>query len=126
MSKTWGVLGKRTKYLSPADFARTLPKQPLNANPLDSWDVKRSRYRRVDGVYGDDAQQAGVVPQVSPTPVVSPTITTTPTPTVTITPTMTLTQTPSSTPSSTPPPPHSIWNTDNRKWDNNPDLWSTT
>jgi hypothetical protein len=95
MSKTWGVLGKRTKYLSPADFARTLPKQPLNANPLDSWDVKRSRYRRVDGVYGDDGQQAGVVPQVSPTPQPTP----------------------------TPSPVPVNWNTNTTDWDNENTNW---
>jgi hypothetical protein len=49
-------------------------------------------------------------------------ITPTPTPTITSTQTPTLTQT--HTPSGGVP--HQIWNTDNRKWDNNPDLWSTT
>jgi hypothetical protein len=62
----------------------------------------------------------------TPTPTNTETATNTPTPseTPTQTPTPTLTQTP--TPSGGGIPPHQIWNTDNRKWDNNPDLWSTT
>ena len=60
-------------------------------------------------------------------------ITPTPTPTITSTQTPTNTPTPTNTetPTNTPTPsgggtPHQIWGTDNRKWDNNPDLWSTT
>lgn len=66
--KTWGVLGKQKTYYPPTHFMGA--KVPLNANPLDAWDVKKSRYRRVDGMA---AQEAGVpepssVPSPTPTP----------------------------------------------------------
>lgn len=103
--RTWGVLGKQQTYYSPQQFLKGKTKTPLNANPFDSWDVKRSRFNRVDG-YENAVQQGGVVPQVSSGPVASPTPTPsiTPSPTPSFTPTQTQTQTPSLTPSSTPYP----------------------
>lgn len=83
--KTWGVLGKQKTYYPPTHFMGE--KKPLNDNPLNSWDYKKSNYRRIDGRPAD-AQQGGVVPQVSPTPDVSPTPTGTPEVTPTPTPTI--------------------------------------
>ena len=87
-SKTWGVLGKQETFYAPTHFMGE--KVPLNANPLESWDYKKSRYRRVDLVPKNDGQQGGVVPQGTPvTPTPSATsVTPTPTPTPTITPTI--------------------------------------
>jgi hypothetical protein len=84
-------------------------------------------------------------PTVTNTPTTTTTLTSTPTPSVTQTNTPTNTMTPSVTPTNTNTPtntatntptpsvtpsgggtPHQIWGTDNRKWDNNSDLWSTT
>lgn len=53
-----------------------------------------------------------------PSPSVTPTITITPSFTPTNTPTLTI------TPSATPLPAHAIWNTNNRKWENDNDLWN--
>ena len=103
--RVWGVLGKQKTYFSPQKQVEGKTKTPLNANAFDSWDAKRSVFRRVDG-YENAVQQGGVVPQgtavpaSSPTP--TPTITQTNTPTPSITPTFTPTQT--LTPSSTPYP----------------------
>ena len=92
-SRTWGVLGKQETFYAPTQFLGE--KVPLNANPLDSWDYKKSKYKRIDLVprtMENDAQQAGVVPQgtpVTPTPTPTPSatpVTPTPTPTPTITP----------------------------------------
>ena len=93
--KVWGVLGKQKEYYTPSHFLGE--KVPLNANAFDAWDAKKSRYKRIDGVYGNDGQQGGVVPQVANT-------TPTPTPTITQTntPSQTQTNTPSQTPSFTP------------------------
>lgn len=109
-SRTWGVLGKQQTFYAPTQFLGE--KVPLNANAFDSWDYKKSKYRRIDLVprtMENDGQQAGVVPQgtsipvtPSPTPSATPTPTITPTNTSTPTPTVTPTNTP--TPSSTPPP----------------------
>lgn len=105
-SKTWGVLGKQETFYAPTHFMGE--KVPLNANPMDSWDYKKSKYRRIDLVPKNDGQQAGtVIGQVTPTP--SPTsVTPTPTPTntstATVTPTPTPTNTPTSTSTSTPTP----------------------
>lgn len=96
--RVWGVLGKQQTFYSPQKQVEGKVKTPLNVNAFDSWDVKRSRFKRVDG-YENAIQQGGVVPQPSSTPVVSPTPTTTPT--STLTPTPTNTPTPSITPSST-------------------------
>ena len=91
-SRTWGVLGKQETFYAPTQFLGE--KVPLNANPLDSWDYKKSKYKRIDLVprtMENDAQQAGVVPQgtpVTPTPSATP-VTPTPTPTNTGTPTPT-------------------------------------
>ena len=58
----------------------------------------------------------------------SPSVTVTPTPSITpsLTPTITPPNTPTvtPTPSSTPPiPAHRVWNTNNRKWENDGDNW---
>ena len=99
--RVWGVLGKQKTYFSPQKQVEGKTKTPLNANAFDSWDSKRSTFRRVDG-YENAVQQGGVVPQQTSGPAVSPT----PTPSITptFTPTQTQTQTPSITPSSTPYP----------------------
>lgn len=101
--RLWGVLGKQQTYYSPQQFLKGKTKVPLNANPFDSWDVKRSRFNRVDG-YENAVQQGGTVIGQQTTPIVSPTPSTTPqpTPTPSFTPTQTLT--PTVTPSSTPFP----------------------
>jgi hypothetical protein len=108
--KTWGVLGKQQTYFYQPGLATNKEKTPLNANPMDAWDLKKSRYRRIDLMpkvqMENDGQQAGVVPQVSATPAVSPTPT--PTTTTTSTPTPTPTITPSSTPFPLPETP-SLW-----------------
>jgi hypothetical protein len=82
-SKTWGVLGKQQTFYAPTHFMGEVV--PLNANPLDSWDYKKSKYRRIDLVPINDRQQGGVVPQdtpIVPTPTAPPTPTPTPTPIV--------------------------------------------
>lgn len=99
--RVWGVLGKQQTYFSPQKQVEGKTKTPLNANAFDSWDAKRSRFRRVDG-YENAIQQGGVVPQATSAPVSSPTPTPSFTPTPTITPTFT--STPTLTPSSTPFP----------------------
>jgi hypothetical protein len=99
--RVWGVLGKQQTYFSPQKQVEGKTKTPLNANSFDSWDSKRSKFKRVDG-YENAIQQGGAVPQVSSTPVVStPTPTPSITPTTTITPTITSTITPSITPTIT-------------------------
>lgn len=90
MAKTWGVPGKRQTYLSPGEQIAKLPKVPLNANPLNAWDYKKSKYRRVDlypKAVSKNAQQGGVVPVTS---AVVPDVTPTSTPTLTNTPTTTV------------------------------------
>lgn len=106
--RTWGVLGKQQTYYSPAKFLGE--KVPLNANPLDSWDVKRSRFRRIDLVpKQNDGQQSGtIIGQEQQVPTVSPT----PQPT------------PSVTPTSSPLPQDCVWNTTNELWENNTNLWN--
>jgi hypothetical protein len=106
-SRTWGVLGKQQTFYAPTQFLGE--KVPLNANPLDSWDYKKSKYKRIDLVpraMENDAQQAGVVPQgtpVTPTPTPTPSATpVTPTPTATQTGTPTPTATQTGTPTPTP------------------------
>jgi hypothetical protein len=93
--RVWGVLGKQKTYFSPQKQVEGKTKTPLNGNAFDSWDAKRSVFRRVDG-YENAVQQGGVVPQTTSAPATSPT------PTPSITPTTT--NTPSITPSSTPYP----------------------
>lgn len=111
-SRTWGVLGKQQTFYAPTQFLGE--KVPLNANAFDSWDYKKSKYKRIDlvpRVMENDGQQAGVVPQGTPvTPTPTPTNTQTPsvTPTNTNTPTITATNTP--TPTLTPTPTSSVWN----------------
>lgn len=98
--RVWGVLGKQQTFYSPQKQVAGKTKTPLNANAFDSWDVKRSRFRRVDG-YENAIQQGGtVIGQTTPSPDVSPT----PTPTPSITASATLTPTPTTTSSSTPTP----------------------
>jgi hypothetical protein len=110
--RVWGVLGKQQTYFSPQKQVQGKTKTPLNANAFDSWDAKRSSFKRIDGYpVGDAAQQGGTVigqstsaPVSSPTPTPSftPTQTQTNTPTQTQTQTQTNTPTPTLTPSSTP------------------------
>jgi hypothetical protein len=98
-SKTWGVLGKQQTFYAPTHFMGE--KVPLNANPTDSWDYKKSKYRRIDLVPKNDGQQAGtVIGQVTPTPSAT-SVTPTPTPTNTSTPTPTITSTNTPTPTIT-------------------------
>jgi hypothetical protein len=105
--RLWGVLGKQQTYFSPQKQVEGKTKTPLNANAFDSWDAKRSRFKRIDGYdIGDAVQQGGVVPQVSSTPII-----TTPTPT------------PSITPSSTPEI-DCIWNLTDENWENNSNDWN--
>lgn len=88
MPKIWGIPGKMQKLLSRPEQEARLPKVPLNANPTEAWDYKKSRYRRIDLMPRAEAvQQGGVVPQATSGPVPSPTAT----PTTTVTPTITLT-----------------------------------
>ena len=104
--KTWGVLGKQQTYFYQPGLATNKEKTPLNANAFDAWDLKKSKYRRIDLMpkiqMENDGQQGGVVPQGTPTPDVSPTPTPTSNPTSTPTPTPSFT--PTVTPSSTPFP----------------------
>jgi uncharacterized delta-60 repeat protein len=89
MAKTWGVPGKRQTYLSPGEQIAKMPKVPLNANPLNAWDYKKSKYRRIDlfpKAVSENTQQGGVIPVTSGVvPDVTPTSTSTPTPTPTAT-----------------------------------------
>ena len=108
--RVWGVLGKQQTYFSPQKQVQGKTKTPLNANAFDSWDAKRSSFKRIDGYpVGDAAQQGGTVigqstsvPVSSPTPTPTITQTNTPTPSFTPTQTQTNTPTPTLTPSSTP------------------------
>jgi hypothetical protein len=101
VGRLWGVLGKQQSYSGPTP--PTGNKVPLNNNPMNSWDYKKSNYRRLDG-RANAIQQGGVVPQddVTPTPTATSPITPTPTPTNTGTPQPTGTPTP--TPSASPAP----------------------
>jgi hypothetical protein len=108
--RVWGVLGKQQTYYSPQKQVEGKTKTSLNANAFDSWDAKRSRFKRIDGYnVSDAAQQGGTVigqstsaPVASPTPTPTITQTNTPTPSFTPTQTQTNTPTPTLTPSSTP------------------------
>jgi hypothetical protein len=123
--KLWGVLGKQKEYYHPNQFVGE--QIPLNANPLDAWDTKKSKYKRVDLVprnaaSEENAEQGGVVPTggvvTSPTPTPTITQTNTPSQTQTQTPSQTATQTNTPTPSFTPTPtstPYPLPST--------PDLW---
>jgi uncharacterized delta-60 repeat protein len=84
MPKKWGIPGKMREYLSPGEQAAKLPKVPLNANPLNAWDYKKSRYRRID-LY-PVVQQGGVpeAAEASPSVSPSPTASLTPTPTTSL------------------------------------------
>jgi len=113
--RVWGVLGKQQTYFSPQKQVQGKTKTPLNANAFDSWDAKRSRFKRVDG-YENAIQQGGAVPQISSTPII-----TTPTPTPSFTPTNTPTNTP--TPSITPEI-DCIWSLTDELWENNSNLWN--
>jgi hypothetical protein len=134
--RVWGVLGKQQTYFSPQKQVQGKTKTPLNNNAFDSWDAKRSRFKRVDG-YENAVQQGGTVigqsttPSVSstpqPTPSITPTITNTPTPS--ITPTLTNTPTPSITPTMTPTPsstpPVLNWENQNINWESDTDNWES-
>ena len=121
--RVWGVLGKQQTYYSPPKQVEGKTKTPLNANAFDSWDAKRSRFKRIDGYnVSDAAQQGGVVPQVAnitPTPSATPTLT----PTNTATPTNTSTPTNTPTPTSTPEI-DCIWSLTDELWENNSNLWN--
>ena len=120
--RLWGVLGKQQTYFSPQKQVEGKSKTPLNANAFDSWDSKRSRFKRVDG-YENAVQQGGVVPQgTTPTP--SPTIQPTPSITPTNTPTITPTITPSITPTTSPIPADCKWDTIDELWNANTNLWN--
>ena len=201
--RLWGVLGKQKTFYSPQKQVEGKTKTPLNSNAFDSWDAKRSRFKRVDGYENqvpNHIQQHGVVPETS-SPVITPTPSSTPQPTPSITATQTptltpdfcreytiqggfgattfnwtncdgspgtitlpccaptvicaingsvsqsgspgtitpggacsITPTPTSTPTYTPTPSitptsteittHEIWNTNNRKWENDNQLWN--
>ena len=114
--RVWGVLGKQKTFFSPQKQVEGKTKVPLNANAFDSWDVKRSRFKRVDG-YENAIQQGGtVIGQTTPAPVVSPTPTSTPQ------------STPSNTPQPTPTPSPTLpilWNTYNVNWENVNVNWET-
>jgi len=125
--RVWGVLGKQQTYYSPQKQVEGKTKTPLNANAFDSWDVKRSRFKRIDGYnVSDAAQQGGVVPQVANiTPTPTPTITQTSTPTNTPTPSFTPTQTQTNTPTPTSTPEiDCIWSLTDELWENNSNLWN--
>lgn len=95
MAKTWGIPGKRQTFLSPGEQMKNMPKVPLNANPLNAWDYKKSRYARVDlypKAVSENSQQGGVVAATS---VIVPDVTPTVTPTITTS--VTITVTPSAT-----------------------------
>lgn len=119
--RLWGVLGKQQTYFSPQKQVEGKTKSPLNANAFDSWDAKRSRFKRVDG-YENAIQQGGTVIGQDTTPVVSPTPSSTPQPTPTNTPTGTPSSTPTPTPSATPPN-QSMWNGNTTDWNNETDNW---
>lgn len=71
IGRTWGVLGKQQTFYGPTHFMGE--KKPLNNNPMNAWDYKKSNYRRIDGM-ANDAQQGGVVPQdTTPSPTPTPT-----------------------------------------------------
>lgn len=137
--RVWGVLGKQQTYFSPQKQVEGKKKTPLNGNAFDSWDAKRSNFKRIDGYNTNDAaQQGGTVigqsttPSVSstpqPTPSITPTLTNTPTPsitpTLTITPSITPTLTNTPTPSSTPPS-QSEWNGNSTNWESETDNWES-
>lgn len=113
-SKIWGVLGKQKEYYQQGKFQADKRIVPLNSNPLEAWDTKNSRYRRVDliprEVPPNVQQMDGInessnqtnIPAVTPSPTPSVTTTATPTNTPSQTTTQTNTPTPSVTPSVTP------------------------
>jgi hypothetical protein len=115
--RVWGVLGKQQTYFSPQKQVQGKTKTPLNANAFDSWDAKRSRFKRVDG-YENAIQQGGAVPQISSTP-----ISITPTPTPSFTPTQTQTNTPTQTQTNTPTPSITPSSSPLPSLPSTPDLW---
>lgn len=116
-TKLWGIPGKLQKLYSPAKFQgeRIIP---LNDNPLDAWDTKRSKYRRRELIPREQQMDGINESSLTPIPSLTPSVTPSITPTQTITPTNT------PTPSSTPIAAHEIWNTNNRKWENDSQLWN--
>ena len=118
--KLWGVLGKQQTYYSPQQFLQGKTKVPLNANPFDSWDMKRSRFYRVDG-YENAVQQGGTVIGQQTPAVTSSSLPVTATPTPSITPTQT--NTPSITPSTTPIV-DCYWNSNDTNWNDDSTLWN--
>lgn len=71
VGRLWGVLGKQQSYSGPTP--PTGNKVPLNNNPMNSWDYKKSNYRRLDG-RANAIQQGGAVPQDTPTPTPTPVV----------------------------------------------------
>jgi len=103
-NRVWGVPGKIQKYFSPAKFQgeRIVP---MNTNPLDAWDTKKSRYIRRDLVPRE--QQMDGINESSNVPVITPSNTPSITP----------------TPSATPVP--LLWNTYNVNWEDVNVNWET-
>jgi hypothetical protein len=102
--KVWGIPGKMKEYYSPSKFMQEKRIVPLNANPLDAWDIKKSRYKRIDLVpreVPEPIQQMDGINESSSTSV--PVITPSNTPSIT------------PTPSATPVP--LLWNTYNVNWE---------
>lgn len=103
--RLWGVPGKMKTYYSPQKQVEGKTKTPLNPNAFESWDYKRSRYKRIDG-YENRIQQGGVVPQGTQ-PVPSPSSTPVPTPTP------------------TPSPVPILWNTNTTNWNDENTNWES-
>lgn len=100
-NKLWGVPGKQNIYNRPKPLGE---KTPLNVNPVDSWDYKKSRYKRIELVPRNNAViQQGGVPETTSGVVPQPT--------------------PSPTPSPTPVP--LTWDTYNQNWENITTNWET-
>jgi hypothetical protein len=100
--KVWGIPGKMKEYYSPSKFMQEKRIVPLNANPLDAWDIKKSRYKRIDLVpreVPEPIQQMDGINESSSSPVITPSNTPSITP----------------TPSATPVP--LLWNTYNVNWE---------
>lgn len=96
--KVWGIPGKMNVYNS-GKFQSEKRIVPLNANPLEAWDTKTSRYRRVDLIPKEvpaNVQQMDGINESS---------------------NQTAQPTPQPTPSPTPSPVPLLWNTTNFNWE---------
>jgi hypothetical protein len=96
-NKLWGIPGKLNVYNRPKPLGEKIP---LNSNAIDSWDYKKSRYKRIELVPRNNfvIQQGGVPETTSTTPLPPPS--------------------PSPTPSPTPTPVPLNWETFNINWEN--------